>query len=487
MGFEGLKAVIDAELFIMQKATTVTGQETYIDVPGTRFTITNQYITDFEMILLADLRSAQFTFTINDPLLEFIETIRMHNVQKSEYLRVIFRFGWNKAVWDEPLKTGTTSSLPDITKGLLGTITEMIPDYDQNGVTVTLRGVGAQLETALVNVFKLYTPNFSNISTVSNLYADIANTFNIDIRANGKSISDAGAIDDTFILVDNKNRPDAFIRPKRQDETGLDYLANEVYKRYPPTIGGKPVFARFNPLITNKQGFGVFEFLPMDQEVTQRVYNVRGSESKIIRYTPVINPWLADKAEKPIETTNTNEDTGSTETLQNSNKDKNSDEIRSYNTDAINDNKKNVMTSEQHRLLQKVQSASLEIIGDIYLVPYMPIIVNVFHPISSHIVSSINYFVKQITHKISGGIFTSSLELVSTFQPKKSTLSREVGINYKEVIKEFKGLPLPELNKLLKTYEEQIPSLDYQLPKQSIPGLNIGSLISDLDIPQIQL
>ena len=82
--------------------------------------------------------------------------------------------------------------------------------------------------------------------------------------------------------------------------TGLDYLAS-IYRDYPPTIGGSPTFARFNPFAGGNNSEGVFEILPDNESRIKRIYRYNGTDSQVLSFSPNINPFKLDKGTEGIQ------------------------------------------------------------------------------------------------------------------------------------------------------------------------------------------
>jgi hypothetical protein len=301
-------------------------------------------------------------------------------------------------------------------------------------LTAKIKAISAQLESVLITetLTEVYTPKAKIYVKV---YEEIAKRYNIHLEIKGDA--------------DKTSIEEKTIPAKRAQETGLDYLGR-IYKTFGLQINGKPTHARFSPFPTTLSskdstvkdfaasnikalGFGVFEIYPLEDWVPTVTYEYRGIKSKVLRYAPVLNPWLARKAQASATVVSIEDKTGKATThsskIDTSTKGV-SDYVRELSRSASSQTLSNPgarlvtnapaevskirLQQEQSNLLSRAVKADITILGDPYLAFRDYVRINVFHPLSGELKSSSIFAVQGATHTIEGGFFTSEVRLIST-------------------------------------------------------------------------
>ena len=398
-----LTAVVEAEITVLRVNGNGVSVKRVV-------TLDSKQIESFESTVSSTLTACSYTFKIRDMSWDIVDKLELFRPITEQALRIVFRFGWDKPVW-------RYNNVASITPWMNASIISVTPTFDGDAITLDILANSAQLEYILLkdkNIRKQWFPISTDIRA---LYVEIAEAFNI------KLIWGASYLEIDFIPIKGT------VPAKKENETGLDYMARLFGQvKLKPTIGGKPVYVKFSPFPTTSNtsnnllnltksstdtaSYGVFEILPAGNKWKPVVvYEHRGQGSKLISYSPELNPWLARKANEDIDANAwTNDDSESPIAIKASSG-SGYELVGATTVRATEEIAKALLISEKNALLNSAIKATAEIVGDPFLAFNEYVQVNLYHPTTGEAKSAAIFIVSGIRHTIANGMFLSSVDL----------------------------------------------------------------------------
>lgn len=399
MKADSLVAIVEAEIVVLNLSSARGSVKTVVPLEA-------KQIESMTASMSKSLIASSYTFRIKDLAWDICDELALFKPVTEQLLRIRFRFGWNKPVWRDANRN-------TITPWLNASVIRVTPTFAEDAVSLEIFATASQLEYILLRENQPNIEFIPEAKDVAGLYTEIATKFNIDLRWKGSP---------DFIELDGMQIP-----KKDAMTTGLDYLANLFTKFIRPTIQGKPVGARFNPFAvpnTNNVGnillgtaasestaYGAFEIFPMDDWTPSITYELRGKGSKVLTYSPELNPWMARRAAAQIEVLNKDDTTGELSKINTSAGGSGTGMKTSLS--APNKVSEATTINAHNHMIMNAVKASIELIGDPYVTFGDYIGLQVFHPQSGDLKSASIYIVIGVEHELQGGMFITRLDLVT--------------------------------------------------------------------------
>lgn len=399
MNGDSLAAVIEAEIVVIAAGG---GSEVVV-------ALKDKAIESLSVRAYGQLIANLYTFTLRDLSWSICDELALFKPVTEQLLRIRFRYGWNKPVW-------RYIDTPSMTPWLNASIIQVTPTFAEDAISLEIQATASQLEYVL---FRENQPNEEYIPdamNVKDLYTEVAKKFSIDLKWTGKC--------------------DAIPLPRRAPKkeanmTGLDYLANLFKNFIQPKIDSQTVVASFHPFSrsddagsaaagpdTNKEykkpgaTYGVFEIKPLRNWKPGIYYEMRGAGSKVLSYSPELNPWIAHIALSNIETT-VKDTTGGTISQGDTKADTTDKNTKKINLDAPAEVAGSAVSTAQDNMLANAIKANMVIVGDPYLCCGDHIGLHVFHPQTGQLKSTSIYLVIGVSHDIQNGMFMTSVDVVT--------------------------------------------------------------------------
>lgn len=406
-----------------------------------------QLVRSFDMVINPGLSSCVTTITLVDPTWEVAQDINVHQMvqSKDEYVLCRYLFGHTHSIWTNL----EGSSEPATTNELIGTVSNFKPTFSEEGIEITLTILGVSLQKVLQYVNQTFSIDAS-INNLKDAYQHIANFFNIDIRTVGSSVGTL-ELDPTPFRGKDGSKEQLTLPTKKSGQTGLDYLA-EIYEKYPPTIGGKATYARFNPFAKGNNGEGVFEILPdTGTSRIKRVYRYSGTDSRVLSFSPNLTPFKLDKGTEAVQLSS----------VDNEGKERNIVASENLNTNDIakiqvgqKDPRvlENQIKHIENSLLENIFTAELRVIGDINIFRGDVVQVELYNKLNGSLIMSHAYFVLKVNHSLEDGQIVTTLSLTkSEYNALLSEIKKTIVPDLLTLEDELKDKALSEWQKLKDT------------------------------------